>query len=296
MVVVAAIPAYNEEKTIATVILRAQKYVDRIIVCDDGSNDMTPEIAARLDADVIRHERRLGYGAAIHSLLKRSRELDADIMVTIDADGQHDPRDIPKLIDPIRRGAADIVIGSRFLDERSKSMVPRHRAIGIGAISRLTSASAKMKITDSQSGFRAYNRKSLASLTATDQGMAVSTELLMKGASRGLKIEEVPVNVSYEKTDTSSQPFFTHAIEVAVGTLRFISMRRPLLFYGLPGILFLMVSVVFAAMSIQIFRAEGRLVTNLALASIASGIAGLLCSFTAVILFALISVTREMAR
>jgi len=257
---------------------------------------MTSEIAVKLGADVIRHERRLGYGAAIHSLLRRSREQNVDIMVTIDADGQHDPGDVPRLIDPIRQGAADIVIGSRFLDERSKSMVPRRRAIGIGAISRLTSVLAKMKITDSQSGFRAYNRKSLASLTATDQGMAVSTELLMKGASGGLRIEEVPVNVSYEKTETSSQSFFTHAIEVAVGTLRFISIRRPLLFYGLPGILFLMASVAFAAMAIQLFRSEGRLITNLALASMATGIAGLLCSFTAVILFALISISREIAR
>jgi len=113
--IVACIPAYNEGLTIAKVILKARKHVDKVIVCDDGSTDMTAEIAEALGAEVIRHKRNMGYGAAIGSLFRRAREIGADVMVTLDADGQHDPDYIPRLIKPIIKGEADIVIGSRFL-------------------------------------------------------------------------------------------------------------------------------------------------------------------------------------
>ncbi|MEM4234770.1 MAG: glycosyltransferase family 2 protein, partial [Candidatus Methanomethylicaceae archaeon] len=115
--VIACIPAYNEERNIASVLLKTMKYVDKVIVCDDGSLDMTGEIAERLGAEVIRHERNMGYGAALRSLFKRSAELDPDVMVTIDADSQHNPEDIKRLTDPVLKGEADIVIGSRLLVE-----------------------------------------------------------------------------------------------------------------------------------------------------------------------------------
>ena len=96
--IVAAIPAYNEEKTIARVILLSQRYVDRIVVCDDGSSDMTALIAERMGADVIRHEGNKGYGAAISNLFMVARKLNVDILVTLDADGQHNPEQIPQII------------------------------------------------------------------------------------------------------------------------------------------------------------------------------------------------------
>ena len=129
----ACIPAFNEEKTIAKVVLLTQKHVDKVVVCDDGSTDMTGEIAERLGAEVIRHERRLGYGAAIQSLFRRARELGADVMVTLDADLQHNP-DIPVLVKPLWEGGADIVVGSRFLGMRR-----RFRGIGVGALRLLQS-------------------------------------------------------------------------------------------------------------------------------------------------------------
>ena len=123
-VTVVGIPAFNEEKTIARVVLEAQKYADKVVVCDDGSSDMTAEIAERLGADVARHEQNLGYGAAIQSLFRRARELGADVLVTLDTDGQHDPREVPNVVKPILEGKANVVIGSRFVDERSAYAMP----------------------------------------------------------------------------------------------------------------------------------------------------------------------------
>jgi glycosyltransferase involved in cell wall biosynthesis len=89
--IVVGVPAFNEEQTVARIVLEAQKHVDMVVVCDDGSTDLTAEIARRLGAEVIRHQRNLGYGAAIQSLFKRAREVGADVLVTLDADGQHAP-------------------------------------------------------------------------------------------------------------------------------------------------------------------------------------------------------------
>ena len=105
--VVVGIPAFNEEKTIARVVLQAQKNADKVVVCDDGSTDLTSEIAERLEAEVVRHEQNLGYGAAVQSLFRRARELGADVLVTVDADGQHNPDEIPSVVKLLLDGDAD---------------------------------------------------------------------------------------------------------------------------------------------------------------------------------------------
>jgi glycosyltransferase involved in cell wall biosynthesis len=148
--VIAAIPALDEENTIAKVVIKSMMYVDRVIVCDDGSEDMTGEIAERLGAEVIRHNRNMGYGAALASLFGRAREIGADVMVTLDADMQHNPEDIPRLVKPILDGEADIVVGSRLLGEGHKD-IPKGRMFGIKAITRLANAASYRELTDAQS-------------------------------------------------------------------------------------------------------------------------------------------------
>jgi glycosyltransferase involved in cell wall biosynthesis len=130
-VVAVGIPAYNEEKTIARAVLGAQKHAHIIIVCDDGSSDLTGEIADRLGAVVVRHEKNLGYGAALQSLFERAKELNADVLVTLDSDGQHNPAEIPRLVKPIEDGVAEVVLGSRFLDERGTADMPMYRQLGV---------------------------------------------------------------------------------------------------------------------------------------------------------------------
>ena len=143
MKITIGIPAYNEEKNIASIITKLKNITDSIIVCDDGSSDMTSEISKNLGAVVISHKKNMGYGAAIRTIFQKSIELDSDILVTFDADGQHRIDDVSKILQPLENNEADIVIGSRFLDNESK--VPNYRKIGIKVITQVTNASLKKK-------------------------------------------------------------------------------------------------------------------------------------------------------
>ena len=157
MKIVIGIPAFNEEKNIARILLKLKKISQNIIVCDDGSNDLTAEIAEELGAIVVRHKRNLGYGAGIRTIFLKAKEITADVLITFDADGQHRIQDINAVLDPILKNEADIVIGSRFLNNNTK--IPKYRKVGIKTITSITNSSIGKKLSDSQSGFRAYNKK-----------------------------------------------------------------------------------------------------------------------------------------
>ena len=159
MKITIGIPAYNEEKNIVDIINKLKEKYESIIVCDDGSTDSTYEILKTMNVNIIKHENNLGYGAAINSIFEKSQEIGSDILVTFDADGQHKIDDIETVIAPIIDEKSDISIGSRFLD--SKNNVPGYRKVGIKIITHVTNSSIKDKITDSQSGFRAYNKNVL---------------------------------------------------------------------------------------------------------------------------------------
>ena len=125
------IPAYNEEKNIASIIVKLKKIAQKIIVCNDGSTDLTGEIAQKLGAVVINHPKNLGYGSGIRSIFQKAKEIDSDILVTFDADGQHQVEDIKKVIEPILKNEVDVVIGSRYMENKNVS-TPEYRKIGIG--------------------------------------------------------------------------------------------------------------------------------------------------------------------
>ena len=196
--VVVGIPAFNEEKNISRVILDAKKFADEVIVCDDGSNDHTSKVAERLGAAVIKHGSNLGYGAALQSLFKNARSLSADVFITIDGDGQHDPQEIPRLIKPIVDGDCDVVVGSRFIDKNGTVEMPRYRQFGVKVITKLVNGSAKNGVSDAQSGFRAYNARALECLSLSEMGMGASIELLMELKKFGLKFCEVPISCKYK--------------------------------------------------------------------------------------------------
>ena len=142
MSIIVGIPAFNEEKNIAVLIIQLKKIADKIIVCNDGSTDLTSKIAEELGATVINHEKNLGYGAAIRSIFLKSKELDGDILVTFDADGQHKIEDINRGISPIINEESDLVIGSRFLGKSEKE-IPKYRKVGIKMITKVTNATIK---------------------------------------------------------------------------------------------------------------------------------------------------------
>jgi len=290
MKITVGIPAYNEEKNIAKIIVKLKKTVDQIIVCDDGSTDSTSEIAESLGATVVKHAKNSGYGMAIRSIFLKSREINADILVTLDADGQHKIEDINKIIKPVVDGEADISIGSRFLKEDNNT--PGYRKLGVKIITKVTNSSLSEKITDAQSGFRAYNNKVLQSLTPADSGMGISTEILIKSSNLGLKIVEVPTEIQYEG-DTSTQNPVSHGTEVLMSTLKYISIERPLRFYGIPSAIFFVIGLTFTFLSIQYYAEIGRLNTNLTLVAAGTLLIAIILVVTAILLFSLVSVVRE---
>lgn len=293
--IIAAIPAYNEEKTIAKIILLAQKQADRVIVCDDGSTDCTAEIAENLGAHVTRHDKNYGYGAALQSLFRGVREMGADVMVTLDGDGQHNPAEIPRLVKPVLEGKADIAIGSRFLGEVEKrSSVPRFRRLGIKVITKLTGAASNYGLSDAQCGFRAYGRKALECLSLYENGMGLSVEVLLNARKRGLTVAEVPVGCNYHGLEkTSSQDSFSHGMSVISSIARLVVEERPLLFLGAPGVASLLLGVILGLWMLQVYVSEHYIVTNIALASMAFTLIGLFAIFTAITLYA---ISRQMQK
>ena len=290
LTITVGIPAYNEEKTIGKIIVKLKKMVDKIIVCDDGSSDMTSEIAESLGAIVIKHQKNTGYGAAIGSLFLKARELNSDVLITLDADGQHRVEDVKSVLEPIISNSADIVIGSRFLDKNQN--IPSYRRAGIKAITRLANTSLENKITDSQSGFRAYNRRVLDELNLSDYGMGVSSEILIKASKKGFRIREVPIIVNYDG-DTSTHHPLSHGISVILSTMKFISIEHPLKFYGIPGFTFLGIGLFFIVWTLQVFGESRQIITNISLIGIGTTIFGTILIMTAIMLYSIINVVRE---
>lgn len=283
----AGIPAFNAEQTIAKVIVRATKWVDQVVVVDDGSRDDTLLIASKLGAEIIKHNRNLGKGAALRDLIKYARTAKG-VLVTLDADGQHNPDDIPKLMKPVLRGDADLVIGSRRQED-----VPIERRIGGAALDRATSALTGGASLDSQSGFRAYSEKALAQVSANEFGMGADAEILVKAERAGLRIIQIPVPMDYRGPKTSTHNPMYHWLDVFFSLVKFVSIRHPLLFYGGFSALMFLIATVFGVQTLDYYTKWGRVVTNLALISIAAGILGFLSFFTGVILFTLISIVRD---
>jgi glycosyltransferase involved in cell wall biosynthesis len=285
------LPAFNEEKNIGKIIAQLLNKSYAVIVCNDGSSDSTGIIAEKMGAIMINHKKNLGYGAAIGSIFKKAREDKFDILVTFDSDGQHRISDIEKIIEPIQNKMSDIVIGSRFTGD-GKADMPKYRKLGIKVITNLVNSQTGKKITDSQSGFRAYNTKVLAQINPSESGMGVSTEILIKADKQKLKIKEIPITILYEGETSTHNPI-AHGTSVILSTMKFISIEHPLKFYGIPGIGFLLMGLFFAIWTIQEFTSTGRIITNISLIGIGSIIFGMILTMTSIMLFSLVNVVRE---
>ena len=291
MKIIIGIPAFNEEKNIASIITKLMNITDSIIVCNDGSSDLTSEIAEKMGAEVINHEKNLGYGAAIRSIFLKAKELDGDILVTFDADGQHRIEDIENVTAPIINQEAELVIGSRFLDDSEKE-VPQYRKVGIKVITKITNASIKEKLTDSQSGFRAYSKKVVDELNPSELGMGISTEILIKASSKNFKIVEVPIKILYSG-DTSTHNPISHGSSVILSTIKYTSIEHPLKFYGIPSVIFFIIGISFTYLSAQYYAEIGRLSTNLTIVAAGTVLIAVVLLITSILLYTLVSVVRE---
>ena len=291
MKIVVGIPAYNEEKNIGKTIVELEKIADEIIVCDDGSNDLTGEISKKMGVIVVKHSKNLGYGAGIRSIFLKAREIEADILITFDADGQHRIKDMQQVIDPILNDESDIVIGSRFLSNNEKN-IPKYRKAGIKTITSVTNSAIESKVTDSQSGFRSYSKKVLTEIIPSEYGMGVSTEILIKADKKDFRIKEVPIVVLYEGKTSTHHPV-SHGISVLLNTMKFISIERPLRFYGIPGIILFGIGLFFIIWTLQAFSETRQIITNVALIGVGAILGGIMMLMTSIMLFSLVNVVRE---
>lgn len=268
MSVVACIPAHNEEHSIAKVLLRTRKHVDHIITCNDGSTDETKEIAEHFSDHVVNHTTKQGYGRSLIDLFREALLLPSKVIVTLDADGQHNPDEIPKLTQPILEDKADIVLGSRFSSSRIEAK--RYRQFGIRTINRLTQKASGHNFNDSQCGFRAYSYSAIQTLHLTEYGMGFSTETLLKATELGLRIVEVPISVYYHNLNSSDQNPVSHATDVVASIIRHVVERQPVKYLGVPAFLSLVISVFFAARTLELYVSMGMLIIGWAIISLFS--------------------------
>jgi len=289
--IIVGIPAFNEEKNIATIITKLANITDTIIVCNDGSSDLTLDIAKKMGVSVINHEKNLGYGAAIRSIFLKAKEMNGDVLVTFDADGQHRIEDIEHVIKPIIDQEADLVIGSRFLDESEKE-IPQYRKVGIKVITKITNSSIKEQLTDSQSGFRAYSKKVLNELNPSELGMGISTEILIKASSKKFRITEVPIKILYGG-DTSTHNPVSHGSSVIFSTIKYTSIEHPLKFYGIPSMILFIIGISFTYLSAEYYTEIGRLNTNLTIIAAGTVLIAVVLLITSILLYSLVSVVRE---
>ena len=290
MKITVGIPAFNEEKHLPQILTELKEITNSIIVCDDGSTDDTSIIAKKFGAEVIKHKKNLGYGSAIKSIFQAASEINSDVLVTFDADGQHRIEDINKVLQPIKDEEADIVIGSRFLNNNND--VPGYRKIGIKLITQVTNASIKKHFTDSQSGFRAYKKQVLDNIVLTEQGMGISTEILIKASEKKFRITEIPIKILYEGNTSTHNPV-SHGTSVLISTIKFTSIQHPLKFYGIPSLILIGIGVIFTYFSVEYYGEVGRLNTNLTLISAGTLLLGSILFISAILLYSVITVVRE---
>ncbi|MGI0073081.1 MAG: glycosyltransferase family 2 protein [Nitrosotalea sp.] len=286
----ACIPAFNVEKTIGGIVKECLLHVDKVLVCDDGSTDNTGKVAEENGAEVIKHERNYGYGAALITLFDKAREKNADVMITLDGNGQHIPEFIPRLIAPLSYDGVDVVIGSRFLSGDSNS--PRFGRQGIKIVTSATNIGHNMKVTDAQSGFRAYSKRAIQSIHPTEYGVAVSTEILTKVANKGLKLVEVPIVISYDGTDTKD-PKIPQGVTIMMNVLKYMSVKHPIVFYGFSGIALILAGILLGRQFIIAYLNHQTIYYGSLLGTVVLFTFGSILVVTAVLLFAMSTLIRE---
>jgi len=278
-------PAYNEEHSIARMVLGCQKYVDCVVVVDDGSSDATAELAVSAGAHVVRHESNAGYGAALRSCFETARELGADKMVIIDSDGQHDPEEIPQLLQPLDRGV-DLVIGSRFCNGNGQD-IPAYRKVGMRILDITTNFLGGLSVTDTQSGFRAYGKRAIDCICIDDDGMSAGSEILLQAKDNRLKVEEVEIHCNYDVERASTENPVSHGVKVLLILLQDMELRRPLYYFTLPGMIFAAVGIGIGLELLRVFYHGGQLSYGLTMLMILMTLVGSFMAFTGIILHAI---------
>ena len=251
------LPAYNEEVAIASMILLSSKYADEVIIIDDGSTDRTKEVSELAGATILSHNRNKGKGVALKTGFEYAK--DFDIIVTIDADGQHNPSEIPLLLKPILDDEADLVNGSRYINGHETS-TPTYRRVGQTVLDKTTNIASGVKITDSQSGFRAFSSKCFQCFNFDPEGFGIESDMLIEAANHNMRITEVEITVRYDVNTTTANPV-VQGVSVLLRVLELMRFNRPLYFYGISGAIILFFGILIY-LSINLTRLSTNLYLN----------------------------------
>ena len=216
MRVVAVIPAYNEATRIAAVVLEAAKYVEKVIVVVDGSTDDTEKVARDAGATVILHSENCGAGAATMTGLDAARRLGYDVAVTLDADGQHAPADIPRLVETLKNEGADLVIANRF---GRKNTIPFIRRVANTIGNLITFFVTGIYLPDTQCGFKAFGPKALSEIQLKMSGFEFCTEVIREAAAHRWKIVSIPSKVVYSEYTLAKGQSFASGLRTAAKIL-----------------------------------------------------------------------------
>jgi len=285
MYLLVCIPAYNEEGVIGPLIKKILPLADSVVVCDDGSSDLTSKEAKDAGAFVIRHSRNKGKGAALKSLFDYANHSNADVIVTIDGDGQFLPEEIPKLTKDIEDGKSDIVIGYRFETEKD---MPSYRKFGNKILDELSKKAANLNLRDTQSGFRAYSKQAIAKINFRNDGFAADSEILIDASEKNLSISEQNVSVLYNTGNkTSTKNPVRHGSGVLISLFELILMKRPLTFLGVPGLIILVAGIITSTMSLILFNQTGHFSVPITLVSVVFLTVGVMLILVSGILFSM---------
>jgi glycosyltransferase involved in cell wall biosynthesis len=294
--VVAIIPAFNEDKYIASVVLKARRWVDRVLVVDDGSDDLTADLASQAGATLVRHTENRGKGAAVRTGLEWALATHVQAVILLDGDGQHHPHDIENLLNPVLVGDADMVVGSRFLGVDTPRNVPRWRMFGQRALNALTAVASGQVMTDSQSGFRALSPRAMRVLCGSLQGdgFSLESEMQLVAHQHGLRTVEAPVAMDYH-VPLKRNPV-AHALQVIDGLLRLVGQARPLLFISLPGLILLALGLALGMVVVNTYSDYGQLAIGYGLITVLLIVLGVLGMFAGIMLHSIRALLLENAR
>lgn len=290
--VVAVIPAYNEERFIASVVLSTLHYARHVIVVDDGSSDRTATLAEQAGAHVIRQPQNGGKAKAMNAGFQAALAYSPASVVCLDGDAQHDPADLVQVVKPILEDGVDVVIGSRFLD--IENTAPGWRQVGQNALTAMTNVTSGVYLTDSQSGFRAFSPAALRKLRFDTGGLAVESEMQFLLAQSGLSVKEVPISVRYQ--DGNKRNPVVHGLQIVDAIISLVARRRPLLFFSVPGLLLMLIGLLAGMQVWDMMRNTGVLMEGRAILTALLVIGGLLMSLTGLMLHSVQHMASSIAQ
>ncbi|MFA4983298.1 MAG: glycosyltransferase family 2 protein [Candidatus Micrarchaeia archaeon] len=286
------IPAYNEERSIGTVALLAKKY-GAVTVVDDGSDDGTAEIARLAGARVVAHKKNRGYGAALKTAVAHAKKTGAEVIVIMDGDFQHDPKEIPVVCEPVLSGRADVCVGSRFLGKTVRA--PYYRKTGVIALNALSSLHAGGKQMDYQSGFRALSRRAVEAVEIGEEDYSACSEMIERLVKKGMYAVEMPATIRYfdEPKKTGA---VAHGAGVAKYALGAIARHKPLLFFAGLGTVLIFASLFAGIFVLDVFYTKGVLPIGSAFLTVFFGISGLVLLLIGINIYTLQAVLQQRGK